>query len=139
MGTRSQTYIHKGDFSSPVFTCIYRQMDGYPTGMGDDIVKALGARKLVNGFSDPETETNGMSCAAAPLVSALKGTECGNIYIESPDSERSGCDYYYDLARVDEAIHLRCSTQDKTIFDGPIADFDGEKIEAAEAAEDETD
>lgn len=138
MGTRSQTYIHAGDFNAPVFTCIYRQMDGYPTGMGDDIVKALGSRKLVNGYQDPLKEVNGMSCAAALLVSALKGEECGNIYIRSPSEERSGCDYYYDLADIDGVIHVRCTTYgEATLFDGPLASFSGADIEKAQAEQED--
>lgn len=136
MGTRSQTYIHKGDLNSPVITCIYRQMDGYPTGMGDDIAKALGSRKFVNGIQDRATQINGMSCAAALLVSALKGGEAGNIYIEHPDSERSGCDYFYDLGVSEGVIQLRCSSSRSTLFEGPLSDFNGEKVENQEADED---
>jgi len=142
MGTRSQTYIHDGDFSSAPFVCIYRQMDGYPTGMGDDIVSALGSRKLVNGYLDTATEVNGMHCAAALLVSHLKGDECGSIYLYSPDYERSGCDYYYDLAAVDGVIHLRCTGGygDKSVlFEGPISSFNGAEVEAKDANEDEDD
>lgn len=137
MGTRSQTYIHNGDFSSPVFACIYRQFDGYPTGMGDDIVKALGSRKLVNGYQDKTSETNGMGCAAALLVSALKGEECGGIYLKAPDSERKGCDYYYDLAAVEGVIHVRCEGYGRKYFEGPLSEFNGEKVDAADADEDE--
>lgn len=133
MGTRSQTYIHKGDFSTEPFICIYRQFDGYPTGMGDDIVAAIGSRKLVNGYQDPLTEVNGMNCAAALLVSSLKGQECGGVYLHSPAEERSGCDYYYDLADVDGAIHIRCTEgygDTPVIFEGPLSTFNGTEIEA---------
>jgi hypothetical protein len=133
MGTRSQTYIHTGDFNSAVLACIYRQFDGYPTGMGNDIAKAIGSRKLVNGYNDAATGTNGMGCAAALLISALKGDKCGNVYIEHPESQRSGCDYYYDLAAVGGAIHIRVTDGDDTLFEGPLSEFDGEKLEAEAA------
>jgi hypothetical protein len=133
MGTRSITYIHDVSFDEAPFTAIYRQMDGYPTGQGNDIKTALGHRKLVNGISgDRSAVVNGMGCVAAVLIKALK-EEAGGIYVERADIEPQGIDYIYRLAPGDGVVLLRASyaRDDSVLFEGPVGDFDGEAIEAA--------
>lgn len=75
MGTRS--LLHIKDEGKTLVT-LYRQYDGYPTGMGKDIKDALakGKARLTNGYSgsDKNPEVfNGMGCLAAYLVVELKG------------------------------------------------------------------
>jgi hypothetical protein len=50
MGTRSLTYIRETE-KSAAFLCIYRQFDGYPSGMGKDLYNILKGYTIVNGFS----------------------------------------------------------------------------------------
>ena len=50
MSTRSLVYIKETEKGAP-FICIYRQCDGYPTGMGKDLLNLLKGYKLVNGFN----------------------------------------------------------------------------------------
>ena len=66
MGTRSLTHIQ--DNNGKVLTTIYRQYDGYLSGMGNDIKKILGGKTVVNGYNDPETQVNGIECAAEMLI-----------------------------------------------------------------------
>ena len=84
MGTRSLTYISDSKDSEP-FVCIYRQFDGYPTGLGDDIATFVGPRRLVNGFNPKESTGvfNGMGDLAAMLIWHLKSGNVGNVYIIS--------------------------------------------------------
>lgn len=128
MGTRSLTHIYeKANNHAPLVT-IYRQFDGYPSGMGADIKEALGSRKLVNGFSNPNTECNGMGCAAAMLVGALKEGECGNVYIYPPGSE--GCDeeFTYRLYPDGEAFRIVIEAGFDVIYDGPLHHLDPETV-----------
>lgn len=97
MGTRSLTHIKKEGLDSPTITTIYRQMDGYPGGHGQEVAKILGERKLVNGYSDAATQVNGMNCAAALLISQLKGERVGHIYVYAPDTSDVWEDYVYTL------------------------------------------
>jgi len=50
MGTRSLTYIRESE-KSAAFLCIYRQFDGYPSGMGKDLYTILKGYKIVNGYT----------------------------------------------------------------------------------------
>ncbi len=130
MGTRSLTHIKDEDGKTLV--TIYRQFGGYPTGMGADIKKTLGGKTLVNGYNDPATQTNGMGCAAAMLIAAIKDG-CGGVYIQTPDT--SGCweQYIYTLSQAaGMKIALKLEGGEKTLFDGLLSDFDPEAVEAAE-------
>lgn len=140
MGTRALIHI-KNDRSSDTLVTIYTQFDGYPTGVGNDIKKALGSKDLVNGISDADTQVNGMGCAAAMLIAAMK-TGCGNVYIYPADSEDCWEDYTYtlwgegspDIGRNGKiCIEVR-SSGEGVLYDGPISDFDPAKVEAAEFA-----
>ncbi len=132
MGTRSLTHIKNEDGETLV--TIYRQCDGYPTGMGADIKATLGDKTLVNGYSDPETQTNGMGCAAAMLIAAIKDG-CGNVYIIKPDSADCWEEYVYTLSQAaGMKIALKLESGKKTLFDGLLSDFNPEAVEAAEAA-----
>lgn len=145
MGTRSNLVIME---DGRQLVRIYRQMDGYPSGMGNDIKAALnnGRVKLCNGFSSRDeipAAFNGMGCLAAYIIGALKGNDIGNIYIDSRRKlKKSDFDIEYEYTLTDKGgvLHLialeRHSARDKVIFDGPLADFDGKAIEkAAEESE----
>ena len=80
MGTRSLTVIH--DTNDDVILCMYRQYDGYPSGMGMDLKNFLKDAKLVNGYNgDDEKDTrtfNGMPDLAVRLVTFLKNEEAAS-------------------------------------------------------------
>ena len=62
MGTRSLTRVIEtwndektNKLKKQVLVCMYRQYDGYPSGMGSDLAEFLNGGKLVNGISVAET------------------------------------------------------------------------------------
>ena len=72
---------------------IYKHYDGYPQGHPVDLAKFLKGFKIVNGLGAHDIRVaNGLGCLAAQYVAAFK-MEAGDIYIESPDTERSWIDY----------------------------------------------
>ncbi len=144
MGTRCLTHI-KPTIDGPTITTIYRQSDGYPDGHGQDVYKALGSKVLVNGILDPETNVNGMGCAAATLIASLK-EGAGNIYVYPPDSYDAWEDYTYILYGIkakllspmdSDEIQMRVYSGNLSapvIYDGPLSKFD--EFEEKEEEED---
>ncbi len=129
MGTHSLTHIYETAKAQTPFVTIYRQFDGYPEGIGMDIKEALGARKLVNGFNDPARQCNGIQCAAAMLVSALKKDRCGNVYLYAPGY---GDEHFvYRLYPPGEGFRLRIEAGEEVIYDGSLTDFDAGKLQTA--------
>lgn len=134
MGTRSLTHF-KTETGKTICT-IYRQYDGYPTGHGADIKRVLGDRTLVNGYSYPDQEANGIGCAAALMIADLKKDMlAGNIYIESPNAKDMFEDFTYYIKAHGDTFKLTVVEQydetPKTIYDGPIRDFDPKSLEEA--------
>jgi hypothetical protein len=136
MGTRSLTHVLDED-ESTVLVTIYRQMDGYPTGHGQDLADFLTGRTLVNGFGSgtPDKASNGMGCLAASLVGTLKGGEIGGIYIEPPGSKDHGEDYVYTVyPHLVTSLGLKVQSVHGmdhlvTLFDGPVSEFVAQKVE----------
>lgn len=127
MGTRSLTHIYAcAEDKTPLVT-IYRQFDGYPEGHGQEIREILGGRQLVNGYNDKSKQCNGMGCAAALLIGALKGGNCGGIYIESCGASDCGEEFTYRLFPCGETFRLVIDG----IYDGELSDFDPEKLTTA--------
>lgn len=131
MGTRSLTHVHEGDRGSAILVTIYRQYDGYPSGMGADIKAATNGGKMIltNGISNgfkPETHANGANELAAKLVVALKEPhDSGNVYLYRPGSLDVGEEYIYHVYRRKEGdIGLWAHTPRETIYEGALADFD---------------
>lgn len=132
MGTR--TLVHIKDGKKTIAT-IYRQYDGYPTGMGDDIkeVLNLGNVTILNGFSGQTSPShfNGMGCLGAFLIGELKQKKIGNVYIYPANSKDVGEDFTYTLSESGGKVKLKVveNYQNKTIFNGLLKDFDGETVE----------
>lgn len=131
MGTRSLTHIQDEDGN--VLTTIYRQFDGYPSGMGDDIKSVLGGKIVVNGYNDTATQVNGMGCAAAMLIAGLKDG-CGNLYVYPVDSSDCGEEYIYILSTDGTKLLLEVQDayDDNVLYSGPLDEFDGKAVENAE-------
>lgn len=126
MGTRSLTnVIDNGD----IILTLYRQFDGYPSGHGSDIKDALSGKSLVNGYNDANEQINGMPSAAVMLVASVADRNpdgkpvTGNFYIYEPGSTDCGEEFVYDLFEKDGLIHLKCSSDNTLIYDGPLDDF----------------
>ena len=123
MSTRSVTRVMD---NGTELVCIYRQCDGYPSGMGADLKRILKGYRIVNGISGndgncakckeprymhrgrqaktgeqshrfvPCRVANGMGCMAASLVKALKDG-VGNIYLYAAGVKDAGQRYEYTL------------------------------------------
>ena len=82
MGTRS-LIVFEDDNGNYIAT-IYRQYDGYPSGLGKDLYDIMNGMVVVNGFSSdtPKKAANGIGCLAAQAVAGLKDG-IGNVYLKS--------------------------------------------------------
>ena len=100
MGTRSITRVHSDTKDSPVILSIYRQMDGYWEGMGQDLQAFVDGKVVLNGFGSntPKNAANGMECLALQLVVHLKTPSMlGGIYLAGEyDTEDCMYDIYLD-------------------------------------------
>ncbi len=96
MGTRSLTVI--SDSGGQEIVVMYRQFDGYPSGMGYELAKFLEPLTITNDISGSKKQTaNGMGCLAAQLIKNFK--ECvGNIYLYPAGSRDLGEEYTYSIA-----------------------------------------
>lgn len=137
MGTRSLTHIYDTNWGETSLICtIYRQMDGYPSGMGQDLKDFLSQFAIVNGISLVEDRkiANGAGCLAAQLVAEFK-TDAGGIYLYPPGSSDCGEEYVYSIyAKADQPIRFKVEDTyqgGSVLYDGPVSDFDPDAVEAA--------
>jgi len=100
MSTRSlttfiETFKNKDKDCSEEIATMYRQSDGYPSGMGKDLAEFLIDGRLVNGISINEKGVvyNGMGCLAAQVVAHFK-KGAGGIYLQRKN-KNSGEEYRY--------------------------------------------
>jgi hypothetical protein len=96
MGTRSLTFVYD-DLGNKIIN-MYRQMDGYPSGHGQELAEFLAPIKLVNGIGldRPAHTANGMPCLAAQIVANFK-TRVGEYYLYPIDMTSCGQDYNYHI------------------------------------------
>lgn len=121
MGTRAKLIIKDG---SKTICTIYRQMDGYPSGFGQEIKDYLRFARVVNGFGSGETNRkghfNGMGCLAAYLVGRLKDQfDIGQVYLVPAYKESE--QYNYVLTEKDGLLHLKVTGDCK--YNGPLHSF----------------
>lgn len=132
MGTRSLVHIKDG---KKTIATLYRQYDGYPTGMGNAIKEALndGNVTILNGFGGQTVPShfNGMGCLGAFLIGELKEKKIGNVYMFPVNSKDVGEEFVYTLSEVDGKVKLKVtdSYENKVIFNGMLKDFDGKTVE----------
>jgi hypothetical protein len=139
MGTRS--IVHVKDGRKTIVT-LYRQFDGYPSGMGDDIKRILnnGEVEILNGYggySKCPSNFNGMGCLAAFLIGELKEQKIGNVYIIPTNSSGHGEEYVYTISQKNNQIHIKVQDDwNKTIlFNGLLKDFCGKIVEGMTSLE----
>ena len=86
MGTRSITVV-KNESESKIIE-MYRQFDGYPSGMGQELIDFITPFAVVNGLGidNPQTIANGMPCFAAQLVEHFKDG-AGGTYLYTPTTD----------------------------------------------------
>jgi hypothetical protein len=95
MGTRSLTRIFDGETE---IACIYKQFDGYPSGLGQTLNEFVNSCYMVNGFNAVD-QFNGAGDLAARLVEKLReGTVGpGSVYLFAPGTTDCGEEYVYEV------------------------------------------
>jgi hypothetical protein len=134
MGTRSlttfiETYEDKeGKKKKNNIVTMYRQMDGYPEGMGMDLANFLNGGTMVNGIGLNETKLvfNGMGCLAAQAVAHFK-EGAGGIYLHRGGAKNCWEQYRYEVIEngPGQDVTLRCYDvyDRKWIFNGTPKEF----------------
>jgi len=95
MGTRSITRVKNE--KGAIVVEIYKQYDGYPKGLGGELVAFCKSGKMTNGIPAGSTEKlfNGMGCFSAQLIAHLK-KGVGEIYLEAPSPKNKSPKYFAD-------------------------------------------
>ena len=107
MGTRALVVFKDKDDAEIVV--IYRQYDGYPEGLGEELKSFLSSKRIVNGFNKTNAEHgdfNGMECLAAQVVAHLKDG-IGNVYLHPAGTRDLGEDYIYTITEKDGKAALK--------------------------------
>ena len=156
MGTRSLTVMYEAPFNPgeepKEIVVMYRQFDGYPDGHGEELASFLKTfRAVTNGMSgDTKNTANGGACLAAQIIAHFK-TDPGNFYLYPAGTRDAGEEYIYEVFPEfasgfgdkfkAKPIRLKASAgygnEFSVIFDGPVSDWDVEKVKAVEAAQNE--
>jgi hypothetical protein len=134
MGTRSLTILPGFDGETAV---LYRQMDGYPSGHGQELVEYLqGFDEVVNGIGQEVGKiANGPECLSALIVSHFKGQEAGGFYLYPAGTRDAGEEYlYFVSAQAGEPVKLKVESvydDGQVLFDGPVSEWDLATVEKA--------
>ncbi len=135
MGTAGITHFHQGDIDTPVLCHVYKQSDGYPESLGDQIKAILGSKNIVNGIRfDLENQANGMGCAAAQFIAEIKdGT--GGIYMIASAPDWADYDYHiYHEGKMPQASYpparlmMKIMSGNDVRWQGKIEDFDSASL-----------
>ncbi len=104
MGTHSMIIMRVKKRDEFVTYCkLYQQYDGYPSGVGMQLLNFLNKITLVNGFVSSSTNAaNGASCLFAQIVSIFK-SGVGGAYIVDPNS--TDLEYYNYYVDVDDSTN----------------------------------
>jgi len=95
MSTRSLTFVK--DESNQVVLNMYRQCDGYPSGIGTELYEFLKNIKMVNGLGqETQPVANGAGCLAAQIVAHFKDGP-GGVHLHNPSSKDCGQEYEYHI------------------------------------------
>lgn len=167
MGTRSLTVFkdanEEGDDAE--FAVLYRQFDGYPTGLGADILECFKGKVVVNGYND-DNQINGAGDMAVQLIAFLKQKESrnydyktgeytpkpvntpGGLYLRAPGTRDCGEEFIYTLicpkAPTDWTTKwegkLLLTVEEtyrggKLLYEGPLDDFRPEEAEKSDEDE----
>lgn len=106
MGTRSLTFVHSEWGKNEPVLCMYRQFDGYPEGIGQELAKFLKPFTITNGISGEAKlgkSANGMGCLAAQLVSKFKD-RVGNVYLYPTNAKDVGEEFVYRIRLKDGGL-----------------------------------
>jgi hypothetical protein len=105
MGTRALTILNDNDGDE--IAVLYRQMDGYPSGHGEELAAFLRGFTVVNGLGVDRAKkvANGGSCLAAQIIAHFK-TEAGQFYLHPPGTRDCWEDFRYTVVPKKGAIDL---------------------------------
>lgn len=110
MGTHSLTYFIDPHHAGEPTACMYRQMDGHPSGHGRELAEFLAPITIVNGCGVGDaagTHANGPGCLAAQAVAHFKNDQgVGGIYLEPTTRTARWEDYVYKVF-ADEETQIR--------------------------------
>jgi hypothetical protein len=116
MGTRARVNVFEGN---QLLVSIYKQFDGYPDGLGQEVADFLNSKQLVNGIQERNSFiANGMGCLAAQLVKHLK-KGVGDVYIRDTGPESQGEEYIYNVSERDGVFYLAVLEGEMTAFGMP--------------------
>ena len=149
MGTRGTVHILDG---RKTIVSIYRQMDSYPTGLGQDIKALLVGAQVVNGYGlkmDCPKYFNGMGCLGAWLVGQLKlngysgerKDTIGNLYL-TDSRDRQEFNYFISASesltvavngvKPYATLFLKVTNESgKVLYHGTLEGFNASKVEKA--------
>ena len=117
MGTRARINVFEGN---AVIVSIYRQTDGYPSGLGREVAEFSAKIKIINGIGSERTNVaNGMGCFAAQLIGHLKGDRVGSVYIRDTSPDSHGEEYSYNVRERDGRIWIDALAGSTTAFGMP--------------------
>lgn len=138
MGTRCLTIIQSKN-GTPI-VAMYRQMDGYPDGHGQELADFLRNKVIVNGIglNDGRDIANGMDDLAAQIVTHFKSESMvGGFYLFPPDTRDVGEEYIYTVYLKDEEIYMRCYSEvtEVVLFDDEPSKFDPQQAKQKEEQE----
>lgn len=128
MSTRSLTFVK--DDTNRVVMNMYRQCDGYPSGLGTELYEFLKDIKMVNGLGDDFAKkiANGAGCLAAQIVAHFKDGP-GGVYLHHPSSKDCGQDYEYHITADTSGITVKVveagwtGHRAKTLYQGDLEGF----------------
>lgn len=111
MGTRSITIVRDGDNRKIIE--MYQQYDGYPDGVGKDLLDFIKGGEMGNGISgSPKMGEyfNGINDFAAQLIAQFKD-RVGGLYLHAPTPDDTaygdsyGAEYIYE---IDSELNITC-------------------------------
>lgn len=127
MSTCSLTFVK--DDTNRVVMNMYRQCDGYPSGLGAELYEFLKDIKMVNGIvPGSEKIANGAGCLAAQIVAHFKDGP-GGVYLHHPSSKDCGQDYEYHITADTSGITVKVMEaawtghRAKTLYQGDLGGF----------------
>lgn len=120
---------------------VYKHSDGYPTGLGMDLLTFLNSRFLTSGVGEMKnglTPANGMGDLAAQLLADLKHRHpIGGVYVMSNGTKDVGEEWLYIISgKVEQPLTFMLkvysyrSNKALKVFYGPISDFNPQEVEA---------
>lgn len=135
MATRALIKINiKQDEMVTPLVCIYKQSDGYLSGLGATLYEFISRKKIVNGIGrdrDPVNISNGAYDFAGQLIYELKERQqLGGVYLYPMDTNDVGQDFTYTVTFVETTSYDGVDVLDSVSIDclGDEVVFTGENL-----------